>query len=97
MEISLRGRFGKYLNAIRVTNSENDQTQQNIVNTRGSNRSAVSYALGVSGQGIGELLDCLVFVSIDKKYVYLRTFYIAFFVIHFLKFSYFLYLLFCYH
>ena len=57
------------MNAVRLLSTENEQNHQNAGNARGSSRNTVSYALGVSGQGIGELLDCMVFVSIDKKYV----------------------------
>ncbi len=53
-ECNLRGKFGKYLNAMRHSESSED-------------RSAISYALGVEGQGIGESLDCLVFLYPENR------------------------------
>jgi hypothetical protein len=60
-EISLRGRFGKYLTALRG-HLDNDTTIQHQLHS-----SSVTYHLGVVGQGIGEVLDCLVFINVDKR------------------------------
>jgi hypothetical protein len=62
MEISLRGRFGKYLTAARVQNTEKETDS-----VAGRHSHATSYVLGVTGQGIGDVLDCLIFVNVEKR------------------------------
>ena len=54
-EISLRGNIGLYLQAVPVSTDPNNSSTPAI------------YMLDVKGQGIGEPLDCMTIVNLDKK------------------------------
>ncbi len=55
----LRGKLGRYLAAV--------QTTAPVASVGAKSPAPQSYSLEVSGQGIGEPLDCLNFVNIENK------------------------------
>lgn len=80
-DYSIRGRLGTYLTtSIEEVAAENQAPAGNnsllpagnpstALTAKGSQKqhSSKTYLLGVNGQGIGEDIDCLQFVSIDNK------------------------------
>lgn len=58
----LRGKLGKYLSAVPIVQ---EGVAAGPVGIGG--RNLVPHTLQISGQGIGEPIDCLNFMSIDKK------------------------------
>lgn len=74
-DYSVRGRVGTYLTtnieevAVENQNGANNSLIPQGGAIKGTNQKHISktYLLGVNGQGIGEDIDCLQFVSIDNK------------------------------
>eukprot|EP01041_Mallomonas_annulata_P006290 gene6290-12734_t len=68
----LRGRKGRYLTAVpTIATPLPSNTNANATGqpTKSSSTSASpTFVLGVEGQGVGDLLDCLTFVNTDNKY-----------------------------
>lgn len=58
----LRGKLGKYLSAVPIAQEGSATGSVGI-----GGRNLVPHTLQISGQGIGEPIDCLNFMSIDKK------------------------------
>lgn len=66
-EVSLRSKVGLYLQAVASSVSNPIVSADTPVISATSKSPIVVYSLGVSGQGIGEPLDCLVFNNLDTK------------------------------
>jgi hypothetical protein len=61
-ECSLRGKYGRYITAIKSI--QEVDTTKNLKQPSSSN---LIFPLGVNGQGIGESLDCILFVNADER------------------------------
>lgn len=62
-KISFKGEQGRYLAAQTVTGTKKEQLSDGTIATVGT----TSFALGMNGQGIGELEDCFIPINVDSK------------------------------
>lgn len=62
-KLSFKGEQGRYLAAQTVIGSKKEQLSDGTITTVPT----TSFALGMNGQGIGELEDCFVPINIDSK------------------------------
>ena len=66
-DVSLRTKLGRYLTAM-PTNGDGDESKrrESGIVSSSSGAGAAPFVLGVDGQGVGDPLDCLNFISLDS-------------------------------
>lgn len=62
VECSLRGRLGKYITAVPLSNVNSTTNEALSVDGKGS-----PFAVGIDGQGVGDPLDSMVFINVENR------------------------------